>query len=139
MQFLNSRYLTPAGEFLSDGLVSSASPAALYAARDALLAAGFVQTTGAKDDLTITVAGTQYLTQAQIRVLQNIVTENLVRGYDTCFRTPSGCITSVADENTVNVAKIVGFVIQNGHFAEGKYHEMTNTHAAKKEYSYGER
>ena len=121
MTFENSKYVSPNGTAIEDGLNSIADPWSLRYAQATLIAGGFAQIYGPPDALQIVVDENHHLTEGQRNTLQNVIYDSVRAGNDVTIKTLSGKSTTLLEEDNGNIAKIHGWLVKHGDFAHGKY------------------
>lgn len=121
MTFENSKYVSPNGTAIEDGLNSIADPWSLRYAQATLIAGGFAQIYGSPDALQIVVNENRHLTEGQRNTLQNAIYDSVRAGNDVTIKTLSGKSTTLLEEDNGNIAKIHGWLVKHGDFAHGKY------------------
>lgn len=121
MTFLNSRYVSPNGTAIEDGLNSVADQWSLHYAQATLIAGGFAQVYGPPDALEIVLNEKYHLTEGQRNTLQNVIYDSVRAGNDVTIKTLSGRSTTLLEEDNGNIAKIHGWLVAHGDFAHGKY------------------
>lgn len=122
VRFIDSKYISPNGTTMTDGLDAIGDAWSLEYARMALVTAGFAQIQGGPQERTITVNDKRYMSDGQREALQEAIYESLKAGSDVTIQTLSGEATTLVEENTYNIAQIHGWLVgHDGMFAHGEY------------------
>ena len=135
MVYIGSSYIDPRGIVVEDGLNAIGDDGqTLKLARNALLAVGFVQKLEREDHIEFVLTGQKCLTYGQLRTMQNATYDALKKGQNVFLRTWDDTReTSIVEENNYNIAKITGYLDNNGDFAHGDYSLREQTHVQSRE------
>lgn len=83
------------------------------------------------------VSDTRHLTEGQRKTLQNEIYDAISCGNDVTIKTLSGKATTLLEEDDYNIAKIHGWLVQNGDFSHGQADWQGDVEAAFQSHTKG--